>query len=228
VSTSEWVKVRITAAKTYMLEKKFNKAIHILTDLCYIIPPDMLRIGEDQSNLKLYDYADENEMGENCGGIRFCKQVLAEDEDYGSEFDGQSEDANQQQSLFVEVPDGEQPRGTLTGKSPGWKQKKNNNSNDKFKNKIFIDRHQEQQIVEDFQDTTTASNGKRESNFDPRASEHSQSVMKFEENVDESENVKGGKKATNNPGVFEMENQEQENQEQIDQDLLFENSQAAA
>ena len=39
ISTSEWVKVRIIAAKSYLFENKFNKAIHILTELCYIIPP---------------------------------------------------------------------------------------------------------------------------------------------------------------------------------------------
>lgn len=141
VSTSEWVKVRIIAAKTYLFEKKFNKAIHILTDLCYIIPPDMLRIGEDKAGLQLYDYADESEDGNRSriesGGIRFCKQVLAVDEDYGSELEAASEPG----SKYFRERRGSQagPRGTLVAKSPGWKQK----SNDKFKNKIFIDRHEE-------------------------------------------------------------------------------------
>ena len=71
-TTSEWVKVRILAAKTYLIEKKFNKAIHILTDLCYVIPPDMLNINSSgNANLMLYDY-DENAQKIELGGIRFC------------------------------------------------------------------------------------------------------------------------------------------------------------
>ena len=105
VSTSEWVKVRVIAAKTYYLfEKKFNKAIHILTDLCYIIPPDMLRIGEDRAGLQLHDCAEDSQdsiaLQESMtgidakpiqGGILFCKKVLAIDEDYGSENDPETE-----------------------------------------------------------------------------------------------------------------------------------------
>ena len=54
--------MRIIAAKTYYwFEKKFNKAIHILTDLCYIIPPDMLSIGENRAGLQLYDVAEESQ-----------------------------------------------------------------------------------------------------------------------------------------------------------------------
>jgi hypothetical protein len=55
-TTSEWVKVRIITAKTYWLELKLNKAIAILTDLCYVIPPDMLKINQDNANLALYEY----------------------------------------------------------------------------------------------------------------------------------------------------------------------------
>lgn len=50
-TTAEWVKVRVLAAKTYIIEKKFNKAIHVLTDLCYVIPPDMLQINADHANI---------------------------------------------------------------------------------------------------------------------------------------------------------------------------------
>jgi hypothetical protein len=71
VSTSEWVRVRQMAAKTYLLEKKVNKAIQILTDLCYVIPSSMLRIANDDANLTIYDYDDEaNKL--DFGGIRFC------------------------------------------------------------------------------------------------------------------------------------------------------------
>ncbi len=51
VSTSEWVGVRIMAARTFMLEKNFDEAIHILTYLCYVIPPDMLKLGRVEENL---------------------------------------------------------------------------------------------------------------------------------------------------------------------------------
>lgn len=68
VCTSEWVRVRQIAAKTYLLEKKFNKAIHIITDLCYVIPSYMLRIGEENAGLE------QNARGKGAdhGGIRFC------------------------------------------------------------------------------------------------------------------------------------------------------------
>lgn len=49
------------AAKTYIIDKKFNKAVHVLTDLCYVIPPDMLQINHDQANIALYDYGDNSE-----------------------------------------------------------------------------------------------------------------------------------------------------------------------
>jgi hypothetical protein len=78
VSTSEWVRVRQMAAKTYWYEKKFNKAIHILTDLCYVIPSNMLKINIDNANLTVYDYDEENNKVD-YGGIRFCNQILAED-----------------------------------------------------------------------------------------------------------------------------------------------------
>lgn len=56
-TTQEWVKVRFLAAKTYILGKKFNKAISVLTDLCYVIPPNMLQINSDEANVAaLYDY----------------------------------------------------------------------------------------------------------------------------------------------------------------------------
>lgn len=59
------------AAKTYLLDKKFSKAIHILTDLCYVIPSNMLKINNDNANLTIYDYDDEaNKV--DFGGIRFC------------------------------------------------------------------------------------------------------------------------------------------------------------
>lgn len=147
VSTSEWVKVRIIAAKTYYwFEKKFNKAIHILTDLCYIIPPDMLRIGEDRAGLQLYDVAEESQDSISLhqsvtgidikpiqGGIRFCKQVLAIDEDLDSENDIES-------VMGFEHPiDG--IRASMNPKSPSKRQQM---SNDKFQNKIFIDQQQEQ------------------------------------------------------------------------------------
>jgi hypothetical protein len=76
VCTSEWVRVRQIAAKTYLLEKKFNKAIHIITDLCYVVPSYMLRIGEDDAILE----REAREKGADYGGIRFCTQILAEDE----------------------------------------------------------------------------------------------------------------------------------------------------
>ena len=85
VSTSEWVRVRIMAAKTYLLEKKFNKAIHILTDLCFVIPPDMLKINEDIANLNLYHSYDEKLNKMEVGGIRFCNQILAENEESDEE-----------------------------------------------------------------------------------------------------------------------------------------------
>ena len=72
--------MRIIAAKTYLIEKKFNKATHVLTDLCYVIPPDMLRLNEDRANLMLYEY-DENANRIDHGGIRFCTQILQEVED---------------------------------------------------------------------------------------------------------------------------------------------------
>ena len=81
MSTSEWVRVRQIAAKTYLLEKKFNKAIHIITDLCYVIPSYMLRIGEDNT-------------GTDNGGIRFCSQILAEDEISDAEMSEDEEGAN--------------------------------------------------------------------------------------------------------------------------------------
>lgn len=60
--------------------------------------------------------------------------MLAVDEDYGSELDEMSDPGSR---FFGENRSSEMaPRGTLVAKSPGWKQK----SNDKFKNKIFIDR----------------------------------------------------------------------------------------
>jgi hypothetical protein len=34
-----------------MLEKNFDEAIHILTYLCYVIPPDMLKLGRVEENL---------------------------------------------------------------------------------------------------------------------------------------------------------------------------------
>ena len=59
--------VRILAAKTYLIDKKITKAIHVLTDLCYIIPPDMLNINGNNANLRIYETSNEN-----LGGIRFC------------------------------------------------------------------------------------------------------------------------------------------------------------
>ena len=78
------------AAKTYLLEKKFNKAIAILTDLCYVIPPDMLKINEDNANIAMH----EDENLQELGGIRFCNQVLMdeEDDDYYIEDDKSDED----------------------------------------------------------------------------------------------------------------------------------------
>lgn len=68
------------AAKTYLLEKKFMKAINILTDLCYVIPPDMMNIGENTTNLiSQFDFDEDENMVDN-GGIKFCKQVLEEGE----------------------------------------------------------------------------------------------------------------------------------------------------
>jgi hypothetical protein len=58
-TTVEWVNVRILAAKTYIVEKKFNKAIHVLTDLCYVIPPDMLQINADHANIAAYYQLDD-------------------------------------------------------------------------------------------------------------------------------------------------------------------------
>ena len=84
------------AAKTYLLEKKFNKAIHILTDLCFVIPPDMLKINEDRANLNLYHSYDEKNQKLDLGGIQFCNQILAvneeEDED-GADYSKNETDA---------------------------------------------------------------------------------------------------------------------------------------
>lgn len=42
-----------------------------MTDLCYVIPSNMLRINNDSANLTIYDYDDEaNKL--DFGGIRFC------------------------------------------------------------------------------------------------------------------------------------------------------------
>ena len=42
-----------------------------MTDLCYVIPSNMLRINNDGANLAIYDYDDEaNKL--DLGGIRFC------------------------------------------------------------------------------------------------------------------------------------------------------------
>jgi len=79
-TTSDWVRVRIMAAKTYLFERKFGKAIHIMSDLCYVIPPDMLKIGGDNANITLYDY-DENSEKIDLGGIRFCNQILQDPEE---------------------------------------------------------------------------------------------------------------------------------------------------
>mmetsp|Transcript_24339 Transcript_24339/g.37666 ORF Transcript_24339/g.37666 Transcript_24339/m.37666 type:complete len:94 (+) Transcript_24339:3693-3974(+) len=69
------------AAKTYILEKKVLKAIHILTDLCFVLPPDKLNIGEDTSHIQaLYDFGFGDEK-QDLGGIRFCLQVIAEQGD---------------------------------------------------------------------------------------------------------------------------------------------------
>jgi|TARA_B110000305_G_C19222191_1_gene531110 hypothetical protein len=84
------------AAKTYLLEKKFNKAIHILTDLCFVIPPDMLKINEDRANLNLYHSYDERNNKVDLGGIRFCNQILAENEESdeeGAEYSRKETDA---------------------------------------------------------------------------------------------------------------------------------------
>ena len=62
--------MREIAALTYIMEKKFNKSIHVLTDLCYVIPSYMLRIGEDNSGTD--------------GGIRFCSKILASTRSRGS------------------------------------------------------------------------------------------------------------------------------------------------
>jgi hypothetical protein len=89
------------AAKTYWYEKKFNKAIHILTDLCYVIPSNMLKINMDNANLTVYDYDDENNKVD-FGGIRFCNQILAEDDsDQDSEEDNEpSPNKRKQQDQF--------------------------------------------------------------------------------------------------------------------------------
>jgi hypothetical protein len=39
VSTSMWVKVRIMMARTYLLHKEVGKAIDVLRDICFILPP---------------------------------------------------------------------------------------------------------------------------------------------------------------------------------------------
>ena len=92
VTTAEWVRVRIIAAKTYLLEKKFNKALAILTDLCYLIPPDMLKIEGGGNIISMYD----NDKNVFSGGIRFCDQVLLDDveDDYGLEDYGDEDDSN--------------------------------------------------------------------------------------------------------------------------------------
>jgi len=69
-TTAEWVNVRIMAAKTYLIEKKVIKATNILTDLCFVIPPNMISIGEDCPNLVAQPI--ELDRPDN-GGIRFCK-----------------------------------------------------------------------------------------------------------------------------------------------------------
>lgn len=75
-TTQEWVKVRILAAKTYIINRKFNKAIHVLTDLCYVIPPNMLQINSDEAHVAaLYDQ-DPTSLRKNHGGITFCLEIL--------------------------------------------------------------------------------------------------------------------------------------------------------
>ena len=96
LSTSEWVQVRIIAAKTYLLEKQISKAIDVLTDLCYIIPQNMLSIGKEASSL-VYSFSQENDEAKinECGGIKFCEQILFEDDNLTDD-----EDIDKQNELF--------------------------------------------------------------------------------------------------------------------------------
>ena len=126
-TTSDWVRVRIMAAKTYLFERKFGKAIHIMSDLWYVIPPDMLKIGGDSANITLYDY-DENSERIEAGGIRFCNQILHDTE----------QELEQDESPFEPMVFEEDNAGAFQ---------------DDFRNRIFVDRDQENEMLNDFQES---------------------------------------------------------------------------
>lgn len=126
-TTTEWVQVRILAAKTYIIEKKFNKAIHVLTDLCYVIPPDMLQINTDHANVAHLNVIDGLSTR---GGVTFCNNILEEN----GGLDGED-------LLFEHLNDqDEEPDGMDVAFQRD------------FTNRIFIDQIQENEMLKDFQD----------------------------------------------------------------------------
>lgn len=94
----------------------------------------------------LYEY-DDNANRIDHGGIRFCTQILQEEDD-----DGEAELGEQDESPFELV--GQDSNKMKQSGSP----KRKNVQDQLFANRIFIDHVQEREMVEDFEQTVDQSN----------------------------------------------------------------------
>lgn len=96
ISTNMWVETRCMMAKSYLCVNKVRKAIDILHEICYILPPFPL------TGLKYIEQVLEEDNNEQFGALETENDEEAEADDI---FDQAYCSYNNRKSIVLQVPD---------------------------------------------------------------------------------------------------------------------------